>query len=180
MAVTRKKNGDIRICLDPRDLNKALKRHDHPMRTADDVASRLGNAKFFSTLDAQAGFWQIKLEKQSSLRTMFSTPYGRYRFLSMPFGIKAASEVFRQAMERLFEGYSCAEEHDANFRKVLERARQIGLKLNLSKCKFRARKSPSWDTRSRMKVFSLTQRRRMQFETCQHQKTKQLFKGFSE
>ena len=152
MVATRKKNGDVRICLDPRDLNKALKRPHHPMRTADDVASRLGNAKVFSTLDAKAGFWQIKLEKQSSLRTTFSTPYGRYRFLRMPFGINTASEVFQQAMERLFEGYPCAiivddiliwgsteEEHDANLRKVLERARQIGLKLNLSKCKFRAR-----------------------------------------
>ena len=133
MVATKKKNGDVRICLDPRDLNKALKRPHHPMRTADDVASRLGNAKVFSTLDAKAGFWQIKLEKQSSLRTTFSTPYGRYRFLRMPFGINTASEVFQQAMERLFEGYPCAiivddilvwgsaeEEHDANLRKFLE------------------------------------------------------------
>ena len=70
----------------------------------------------------------------------------------MPFGINTASEVFQQAMERLYEGYPCAiivddifiwgsteEEHDANLRKVLERARLIGLKLNLTKCKFRAR-----------------------------------------
>ena len=152
MVATRKKNGDVRICLDPTDLNKALKRPHHPMRIADDVASRLGNVKVFSTLDAKAGFWQIKFEKQSSLRTTFITPYGRYRFLLMPFGINTASEVFQQTMERLFEGYPCAiivndiliwgsteKEHDANVRKVLERARQIGLKLNLSKCKFSAR-----------------------------------------
>ena len=116
------------------------------MRTADDVAPRLGNAKVFSTLDAKAGFWQIKLEKQSSLRTTFSTPYGRYRFPRMPFGINTASQVFQQATERRFEEYPCAiivddiltwgsaeEERDANLRKVLERARQTGLKLNLSK-----------------------------------------------
>ena len=75
MVATRKKNGDVRIYLDPRDLNKALKRPHYLMRTADDEAFRLGNAKVFSTLDAKAGFWQIKLEKQSSLRTTFSTPY---------------------------------------------------------------------------------------------------------
>ena len=63
MVANRKKNGDVRIYLDPRDLNKALKRPHHPMRTADDVASKLGNAKVFSTLDAKARFWQIKLEK---------------------------------------------------------------------------------------------------------------------
>ena len=73
MVAARKKNGDVRICLDPRDLNKALRRPHYPMRTADDVASRIGNAKFFSTLDAKAGFWQIRLDKKSSMRTTFST-----------------------------------------------------------------------------------------------------------
>ena len=73
MVATRKKNGDVRICLDPRDLNKALKRPHHPMRTADDVASRLGNAKVFSTLDAKAGFGPIKLEK-----AIFSTYNAQY------------------------------------------------------------------------------------------------------
>ena len=63
LVATRKKNGDVRICLDPKDLNKALKRPHHPMRTADDVASRRGKTKVFSTLDAKAGFWQIKLVK---------------------------------------------------------------------------------------------------------------------
>ena len=152
MVAARKKNDEIRICLDPRDLNKALQRPHYPMRTADDVASRVGNAKYFSTLDAKAGFWQIKLEHESSRRTTFSTPFGRYRFLRMPFGLNTASEVFQQAMERLFENEPCAiivddiliwgstiEEHDANLRKVLDRAREIGLKLNMKKCKFRAR-----------------------------------------
>ena len=134
MGAIRKKNGDVRICLVPRDLNEALKGPHHPIYTADDVASRLRSAKVFSTLDAKAGFGHMKLGKQSSLCTTFSTPYGRYRFLHMPFGINTASEVFQQAMERLFEGYPCAiivddiliwgsteEEHDANLRKVMER-----------------------------------------------------------
>lgn len=152
MVAAEKKNGDIRICLDPRDLNKALKRPHYPMRTADDVASRIGNAKVFSTLDAKAGFWQIRMDKTSSRRTTFSTPFGRYRFLRMPFGINTASEVFQQAIERSFEGYPCTiivddiliwgstiEEHDANLRKVLNRAQEVGLKLNQQKCQFRAK-----------------------------------------
>ena len=151
MVAARKKNGDVRICLDPRDLNKALRRPLYPMRTADDVAFRIGNAKVFSTLDAKAGFWQIRLDKKSSMRTTCSTPFGRYIFLRMPFGINAASEVFQQAMEHLFEGYPCTiivdnilvwgttnEEHDANLKKILDRVREVGLKLNFSKCKFRA------------------------------------------
>ena len=100
MVAMKKKNGDVRICLDPRDLNRALQRPHYPMRTANDAASRLGNAKVFSTMDAKAGFWQIRMDEESSRRTTFSTPYGRYRFLRMPFGINTASEVFQQAMER--------------------------------------------------------------------------------
>ena len=78
------------------------------MRTVEDVASRMPNATVFSTLDARSGFWQIKLDHQSSLLTTFNTPFGRFRFLRMPFGITSASEVFQRAMEELFAGYPCA------------------------------------------------------------------------
>ena len=100
------------------------------------------NATVFSTLDARSGFWQIKLDHKSSLPTTFSTPFGRYRFLHMLFGIISASEVFQRAMEELFAGYLCAitvddllawgegtVEHDANLKRVLERAREVDLKL---------------------------------------------------
>ena len=143
MVATRKKNGDVRICLDPRDLNKALHRPHYPMLMADDVASMIGNAKVFSTPDAKAGFWQIRLEKKSSMGTTFSTPFGRYRFLRMPFCINTASEVFQQTMEQLFEGYpyriivddilvwgATNEEHNAKLKKILDRVREFGLKLN--------------------------------------------------
>lgn len=108
MVAARKKDGSIRICIDPRDLNKALRRPHHPMRSVEDVASRMPNATVFSTLDARSGFWQINLDHESSLLTIFSTPFGRYRFLRMPFGITSASEVFQRAMEELFAGYPCA------------------------------------------------------------------------
>ena len=150
MVAARKKDGGIRICIDPRDLNKALKRPHHPMRTVEDVASRMPNATVFSTLDARSSFWQIKLDHESSLLTTFSTPFGRFRFLRMPFGITSASESFQRAMEELFAGYPCAiivddllvwgegtADHDVNLKKVLERAREVGMKLSPKKCKFR-------------------------------------------
>ena len=150
MVAAKKKDGGIRICIDPRDLNKALKRPHHPMRTVEDVASHMPNATVFSTLDARSGFWQIKLDHESSLLTTFSTPFGRFRFLCMPFGITSASEVFQRAMEELFAGYPCAiivddllvwgegtADHDVNLKKVLERAREVGMKLSPKKCKFR-------------------------------------------
>ena len=57
MVAARKKDGSIRICIDPRDLNEAIRRPHHPMRTVEDVASRMPNATVFSTLDARSGFW---------------------------------------------------------------------------------------------------------------------------
>ena len=137
------------ICIDPRDLNKALKRPHHPMRMVEDVASRMPNATVFSTLNARSGFWQIKLHHESSQLTTFNTPLGRFRFLRMLFAITAASEVFQRAMEELFAGCPCAivvddllvwgegtADHDVNLRKVLERAGEVGMKLAPKKCKF--------------------------------------------
>lgn len=150
VATNKKQTKDIRICIDPKDLNTALKRPHHPMRTVEEVASQMANATLFSVLDAKSSFWQISLDSKSSLLTTFSTPFGRYRFLRMPFGINSASEVFQRTMEQIFAGYPCAiivddiivggrteAEHDANLKRVLDRARKVNLRLNPLKCKFR-------------------------------------------
>lgn len=151
MVVTHKKDKqEIRLCINPKDLNTALKRPHHPMRSVEEVASQMSGATVFSVLDAKNSFWQIRLDRKSSMLTTFSTPFGRYRFLRMPFGINSASEVFQRSMEQLFSGYPCsiivddiiiggrdAAEHDANLKRVLNRARNVKLKLNPAKCKFR-------------------------------------------
>ena len=108
MVAARKKDGSNQICIDQRDLNKALGRPHDPMRTVEDVASRMPNATMFSTLDAGSGFWQIRFDYESSLLTTLITPFGRYRFLRMPFDITSASEVFQRSIEELFAGYPCA------------------------------------------------------------------------
>ena len=59
MVVVQKPNGAVRLCIDPRDLNVAMKRSHHPMKTVDEVASRLEGANTFSILDAENGFWQL-------------------------------------------------------------------------------------------------------------------------
>ena len=120
------------------------------MRSVESVAARMPGAAIFSTLDAKSGFWQIMLDKKSSLLTTFSTPFGRYRYLRMPLGIKTASEVFQRTMEQLFTGYPCEiivddilvwgrdiKEHDGNLEKVMQRAREVNLQLSIEKCKFR-------------------------------------------
>ena len=150
MVAAAKKNGEVRICIDPINLNKYLMRPHHPMKTIEEVMAQMPKATIFSTLDAKNGFWQIMLDEESSLLTTFNTPWGRYRFLRMPYGITTGSEVFQRAMEQIFSGYPCSvivddiliwgqnqKDHDEKLEKVLKRARQVGLTLNPQKCKFR-------------------------------------------
>ena len=87
------KPGKIRICLDPKDLNKAIKRPKYQMPTLDEMLPKLGKAKVFTTLHGKDGFYQIKIDDESSKLTTFWTPFGRYRYLRMPFGICSARRV---------------------------------------------------------------------------------------
>ena len=96
MVVVTKLNGSIRICIDPRDLNKAVKRQHYPLLTVDEVVSRMTNAKVFSKIDCTSGFWQLELDKECSKLCTFNTPFGRYRYLRLPFGIKCASNCINQ------------------------------------------------------------------------------------
>lgn len=146
MATVTKHN-TIRICIDPQDLNTAIKREHHPLRTIEEVA----NAKFFSVLDANHGFWQIQLDEETSHLCTFNTPFGRYRFKRLPFGISSAPEVFQSCKARHLEGLEgvlnviddivvwgeSVEQHDCRLRQLLDRLRSINLKLNRSKCKIR-------------------------------------------
>ena len=151
MVAAKKKNTDeLRICIDPRDLNMALMRPHHPLKTLDEVASSIPGATVFSILDAKSAFWHIKLDEQSSYYTTFNSVFGRYRYLRMPYGISSGSEVYQQAIESLMEGTPCKvivddilvygtnmADHDANLKIVLRRLHKINLRLNVNKCKFR-------------------------------------------
>ena len=67
ITIVEKKNGSLRICLDPPDLNKALKREHYSCPTVDDIAAKLHGARVFTVLDATSGYWQVKLDTKSSL-----------------------------------------------------------------------------------------------------------------
>ena len=98
------KPNKIRICLDPRDLNEAIKREHYQMPTIEEVATRLDKAKLFTVVDAKDRFWQKKLDRESSYKTTFNTPFGRYRWLRMPLGISSAPEVWQRTMHEFVEG----------------------------------------------------------------------------
>ena len=95
LVVVEKPNKKVRYCLDQRDLNKSILREHYPMKTVEEVAAKVDNAKVYRVLDASNGYWQIKLSKDSQKYSTFNSPFGRYKYLRLPFGIKSSSEVFQ-------------------------------------------------------------------------------------
>jgi len=70
----------------------------------DIVLGLLAGATHFNKLSANSGFWQIPLAEESRPYTTFITPFGRYMFSKLPFGISCTSELFQQRMNRILEG----------------------------------------------------------------------------
>ena len=101
MVAAKKSNGDLRICIDPSHLNRAIRRPRYAMPTIEDVLPKLTKAKIFTVLDTN-GYWQVQLDEESSYLTTMWTPCGRVRWLRMPFGIKSASEEFQRRMCEIF------------------------------------------------------------------------------
>ena len=94
--VTVVKSNKLRICIDPKDLNRAIKRSHYPMPTIEKVATKLSKAKVFTVLDAKSGFWQIKRDEDSSMLTTFNTPFGRFRGSECPLASAQPLKSFRE------------------------------------------------------------------------------------
>ena len=150
MVVVPKGDGKVRICVDLTKLNESVQRERHPLPAVDQVLAQLSGAKVMSKLDANAGFWQIPLSEESSRLTTFITPFGRYRFHRLPFGISSAPEHFQRRMSEMLAGIpnvvcmmddvlvygETLEEHNKHLREVLTRLEKAGMTLNNEKCKF--------------------------------------------
>ena len=104
MAMGEKKKGNIRICVDPQQLNKALKRQHYKMPTLDDILPNLNNAEIFNRFDVKEAFYHAKLDEDSSDLTTIITPFGRYRWKRLPFGLSVSSEIFQQRLNEALEG----------------------------------------------------------------------------
>ncbi|GFU74955.1 uncharacterized protein K02A2.6 [Trichonephila clavipes] len=102
LVIEEKPNGNLILCLDPRDLNKIIKTEHYQIPCTDDI-SRLEDKKIFSVVDLKDGFWHVPLDEVSSEICTFNTPFGRYKFDKMPFGIVSAPEVFQKRNQKLFE-----------------------------------------------------------------------------
>ena len=150
MVVAPKKSGSVRICVDLKPLNQSVLREVHPLPRVEDTLAQLTGARVFSKLDANSGFWQIPLSPASRLLTTFITPFGRFCFNKMPFGVSSAPEHFQKRMSRILtglEGVGChmddvlvygsdKSQHDARLLAVLQRIEESGATLNTLKCEF--------------------------------------------
>lgn len=151
IVTVEKKDGSLRICLDPQELNKNIVNENFLLPTLDELSTKLRDMKYFSVMDLKDGFWHVKLDERSQNLCTFATPFGNYKFLRMPFGIKPGPQVFQNRNMKNFGDignvfvYSddilitgkTEKEHDETLLKVLNRARECGVKFNISKMKIK-------------------------------------------
>ena len=103
ITYVQKANGELCLCLDPRNLNKAICRDHHKMSTVEEVAHEFAYSCFFTKLDAHHGYWSIVLDQDSCMLTTFNSPFGRYCFLRLPFGLVCSQDIFQKKMDQILE-----------------------------------------------------------------------------
>jgi len=148
MVTVRKKNGQLRICTDFRQLNHAVERELFQIPTFEDITAMMQGATVFSLLDCSSGYWQLPVEKESQPLLTFTSPFGRFSYTRLPFGLKSAPEIFQRVMSQILSDlpgvtvyiddiliFATSEgEHKHRLEAVLRRLEQEGITLNRDKC----------------------------------------------
>ena len=147
LVIREKSDGWLHICLDPKYLNEAIKREHHPIPTLEQITPKLCGSTLFSKSDAKQGYWNVKLDAASSLMTTFHTPFGRYKFLRMPFHLRMSQDSLQQKIDPMYESCKGAagiaddvqvfgneKTHDRNLHEAVEYTRKAGIKLIFDKC----------------------------------------------
>ena len=152
MLCVPKKDGTLRICIDFRKINSLTATDPYPVPSLRHLISSIGENEVYTTLDLQAGFWQVPLDEESKPLTGFSSSLGHFEYSRMPFGLKSSPITFCRLVDQVFRGLlekACIvyiddiiilgktlKEHLYNLELVLQRLRQAGLKIKISKCRF--------------------------------------------
>ncbi|XP_027171525.1 uncharacterized protein LOC113771103 [Coffea eugenioides] len=149
-----KKSGEVRVCIDYRDLNKASPKDDFPLPNIHILLDNTAGHEIETFCDCFAGYHQILMAEEDREKTAFITPWGTFCYRVMPFGLKNAGATYQRTMTTLFhdmihremEVYvddiiiksKRAEDHLVDLKKLFERLRKYNLKLNPAKCAFGA------------------------------------------
>ncbi|KAJ9520727.1 hypothetical protein QJQ45_007586 [Haematococcus lacustris] len=148
----QKKSGELRMCIDYRQLNKITLRDQYPLPRIDDLFDKLSGCKVFSSLDLQAGYHQIRITPEDVPKTAFRTPEGHFQFKVLCFGLTNAPATFQRVMNDAFATVlgKCAlvylddilvmsrsvQDHLLHLKQVFELLRKNKLYAKLSKCEF--------------------------------------------
>jgi hypothetical protein len=148
----KKKNGSMRMCIDYRALNKVTLRNKYPLPRIDECLERLQGASHFTTLDLVSGYHQIRIQPSDVPKTAFSTRYGHYEFLVLPFGLTNAPPTFQNLTNDVLRDYldkfvivylddilifnKDEREHQRHVQMVLEKLKDAKLIVNRQKCSF--------------------------------------------
>ena len=150
VVIGNKPNGDIRLCVDMTEPNKAIKLVHHVIPTIDDIKYKVNGAEFFSKIDLNKGYHQLELDVSSRNITTFSTHVGLARYKRLNFGCKSATEIFHENIRKKLIGIKGVlnihddiliygrnrEEHHNILSEVLEMLQSCGLTANDNKCEF--------------------------------------------
>ena len=152
ITYVQKANSELCLCLDPCDLNRTICHEHHKMPTVEEVAHKFVNLHYFTKLDACHGYWPIILNEESSLLTTFNSPFVRYHFLHLPFGLVCSQDIFQKKMDQFLKGCpGCIRitnditvhghteaEHDAHLQNLMQVACKYGVMFNVQKIHVKA------------------------------------------
>jgi hypothetical protein len=94
----RKKNGEIILCVDFRNLNKSSKNDNYPLPKMEHILQRVTGASKISIIDGFSSYNQISILPKDREKKTFTTPWGTFMYAKMPFGLMNAGETFQRAM----------------------------------------------------------------------------------
>jgi len=151
IVAVRKPDSSIRLCIDYRQLNAITKKDAFPLPRVDDAIDAMAGARYFSTLDLAAGYWQVELDEAAKAKSAFVTPFGLYEWNRMPFGLCNAPGTFQRLMNHILGDLvpsiclvylddiivfsSSIAEHTRRLKLIFNRLREAGLKIKPKKCK---------------------------------------------
>jgi Reverse transcriptase (RNA-dependent DNA polymerase) len=184
-----KPDGSVRFCVDYRLLNALTTKDSYALLRVDDSLDSLGGAQYFSTLDANSGYWKISVNPTDRDKTMFTTHRGLCRFKRLPFGLVSAPATFQREIYVILSSvrFRCAltylddiivfsstfEQHIRDLNLALSLVRSAGVTLKLDKCLFLRRKFRIWDILWAVKDYVWMNRRFLRYKARYPRKLRQ-------